>query len=117
GEAVGGLSRVRGLLGHQPEASGSRPNRVPSRSGYGRSVPAAPDSTRPGSVDVATVGNALVDVLAPVDDDLVAELGLVKGTTALVDLAEAERLYAAAQPIVEVAGGCAANTAVGAASL
>jgi len=49
--------------------------------------------------------NALVDVLAPVDDDMVAELGLVKGTTALVDLAEAERLYAAAQPIVEVAGG------------
>jgi sugar/nucleoside kinase (ribokinase family) len=73
--------------------------------------------TSASPVDIATVGNALVDVLAPVDDDLVAELGLVKGTTALVDLAEAERLYAAAQPIVEVAGGCAANTAVGAASL
>jgi sugar/nucleoside kinase (ribokinase family) len=79
-------------------------------------VPAAPDSAT-AAIDVATVGNALVDVLAPVDDDMVAELGLVKGTTALVDLAEAERLYAAAQPIVEVAGGCAANTAVGAASL
>jgi sugar/nucleoside kinase (ribokinase family) len=34
-----------------------------------------------------------------------------------VDLPEAERLYAAAQPIAEVAGGAAANTAVGAASL
>jgi sugar/nucleoside kinase (ribokinase family) len=66
---------------------------------------------------VLTVGNALVDVLAPVDDDLVAELGLVKGVASLVDLPEAERLYAAAQPIVEVAGGAAANTAVGAASL
>ncbi|HEY1634359.1 MAG TPA: adenosine kinase [Acidimicrobiales bacterium] len=80
-------------------------------------MPAAPDATANSTIDVATVGNALVDVLAPVDDDMVAELGLVKGTTALVDLAEAERLYAAAQPIVEVAGGCAANTAVGASSL
>jgi sugar/nucleoside kinase (ribokinase family) len=70
-----------------------------------------------GVIDVATFGSALVDVLAPVDDDLVNELGLVKGTTALVDLPEAERLYAAAQPIVEVAGGSAANTSVGAASL
>lgn len=70
-----------------------------------------------GVIDVATVGNALVDVLAPVDEALVAELGLAKGTMTLVDLHEAERLYGAAQPIVEVAGGSAANTAVGAASL
>jgi sugar/nucleoside kinase (ribokinase family) len=80
-------------------------------------VPAALEPDIAGPLDLSTVGNALVDVLAPVDEDLVTELGLVKGTTALVDLAEAERLYAAAQPIVEVAGGCAANTAVGAASL
>lgn len=79
-------------------------------------MPARPDSTG-SAFDIATIGNALVDVLAPVDEDMVTELGLVKGTTALVDLAEAERLYAAAQPIVEVAGGSAANTAVGAASL
>ncbi len=80
-------------------------------------MPSEPDPRTETTLDIAVVGSALVDVLAPVDDDLVTELGLVKGTTALVDLAEAERLYAAAQPIVEVAGGSAANTAVGAASL
>ncbi|HWC38780.1 MAG TPA: adenosine kinase [Acidimicrobiales bacterium] len=80
-------------------------------------MPAAQDSPTDSAFDVLAVGNALVDVLAPVDDDLVAELGQVKGMASLVDLSEAERLYAAAQPIVEVAGGAAANTAVGAASL
>lgn len=80
-------------------------------------MPAVPESRTDSTLDVLTVGNALVDVLAPVDDDLVAELGLVKGVASLVDLPEAERLYAAAQPIIEVAGGSAANTAVGAASL
>src|SRR5256885_5282206 len=114
---MGGLGRGRGLLGHERETSGSRPIvRGPDRPDYGRPVPVAPDSAA-ARLDVATVGNALVDVLAPVDEDMIAELGLVKGTTALVDLTEAERLYAATQPIVEVAGGSAANTAVGAASL
>jgi sugar/nucleoside kinase (ribokinase family) len=80
-------------------------------------VPAAQDSPTDTTLDLVAVGNALVDVLAPVDDDLLAEQGLAKGIADLVDLPEAERLYAAAQPIVEVAGGSAANTAVGAASL
>jgi sugar/nucleoside kinase (ribokinase family) len=74
-----------------------------------------PDSS--GAPDVAVVGNALVDVFARVDNSVIEELGLVKGTTALVDLADARRLYAAVEPVVEVAGGSGANTAVGAASL
>ena len=84
---------------------------------YRRPVPAASNLSADTTLDLVAVGNALVDVLAPVGDELVAELGLVKGIADLVDLPEAEHLYAAAQPIVEVAGGSAANTAVGAASL
>ena len=39
----------------------------------------------PPTLDVVTVGSAIVDVLAHCDDALVASLGLVKGTMVLVD--------------------------------
>jgi sugar/nucleoside kinase (ribokinase family) len=68
-------------------------------------------------VDVVAVGHAIVDVLAPTGDDVVAELGLTKGAMTLVDDEQAERIYAALGPAVEVSGGSAANTAVGLAAL
>jgi sugar/nucleoside kinase (ribokinase family) len=68
-------------------------------------------------MDVLTIGNALVDVLAHVDDTELARLGLDKGSWGLLDADEAERLYALMPPSVEVSGGCAANTAVGVVSL
>ena len=68
-------------------------------------------------LDVLAIGNALVDVLAHVDDEGLAALGLEKGSWALVGQEDAERLYAAMPPGVEVSGGSAANTAAGVDSL
>lgn len=68
-------------------------------------------------VDVVTIGNALVDVLAHVDDAQLAELGLEKNSYDLIDAAEAERRYAVMPPSLEVSGGCSANTAVGIVSM
>jgi sugar/nucleoside kinase (ribokinase family) len=67
-------------------------------------------------LDVVGIGNALVDVLSHADDELVARLGLVKGTMSLVDETRARELYGAMGPGVEVSGGSAANTIVGVAS-
>ncbi len=68
-------------------------------------------------IDVVAVGSALVDILAPSTDDQLAELGLVKGAMALVDLDHAHGLYQSMGPAVEASGGSAANTVVGVASL
>jgi sugar/nucleoside kinase (ribokinase family) len=67
--------------------------------------------------DVLTIGNAIVDVLAPCDDALLERLGLGKGTMSLVDDRHAAIIYAAMGPGIEVSGGSAANTATGVASL
>jgi len=69
------------------------------------------------TLDVVAVGNALVDVLAPVKDADLEKLGLVKGTMALVDLARSEAIYATLGPTTEASGGSAANTVAGAAAL
>ena len=69
------------------------------------------------TLDVLTVGNAIVDVLAHVEDDVLDDHGLVKGSMRLCDEAEAATVYEAMGPAVEVSGGSAANTAVGVASL
>jgi sugar/nucleoside kinase (ribokinase family) len=68
-------------------------------------------------VEVVAVGHAIVDVLAPSPDDLVARFGLVKGTMTLVDDARSEEIYAALGPATEASGGSAANTAACLASL
>lgn len=78
------------------------------------------DSTGAGNepgLDVVAVGNAIVDVLARVEDGFLAEQGLHKGSMALVDTDRAEELYAAMGPGVEASGGSAANTVVGVTSL
>src|SRR5258707_15655866 len=69
------------------------------------------------TLDVVTVGSAIVDVLAHVDDALVATHGLAKGTMTLVDLARSAAIYESMPPGVEVSGGSAANTAAGVPSL
>ena len=66
--------------------------------------------------DVLTIGNAIVDVLAKVDDSFVAAENLVKGSMNLIDEARAEQLYAAMGTATEISGGSAGNTAAGVAS-
>jgi len=67
--------------------------------------------------DVLCIGNAIVDVIARVEDDFVNRNGLVKGSMNLIDEARADELYAAMGQAVEVSGGSAGNTAAGVASL
>jgi sugar/nucleoside kinase (ribokinase family) len=68
-------------------------------------------------MDVVTIGNALVDVLAHVSDEQLAAIGLEKGSWGLLDAEQAEDLYARMPPSVEVSGGMAANTATGVVSM
>jgi sugar/nucleoside kinase (ribokinase family) len=69
------------------------------------------------AVEVVCVGHAIVDVLSPSDDTLVASLGLEKGTMTLVDEEQSEKIYAALGSASEASGGSAANTAACLASL
>jgi sugar/nucleoside kinase (ribokinase family) len=67
--------------------------------------------------DVIGVGNAIVDVLSPTEDDFLNSHGLDKGGMTLIDPDRANALYDAMGPAVEVSGGSAANTLAGFASL
>ena len=67
--------------------------------------------------DVLGIGNAIVDVIARTDDDFLARQQMRKGAMQLIDEAQAAGIYDAMGPAVEVSGGSAANTIVGAASL
>jgi sugar/nucleoside kinase (ribokinase family) len=63
--------------------------------------------------DVTCIGNAIVDVLAQADDELLRRHGLPKGAMNLIDAETAERLYAIMGPGIEASGGSAGNTASG----
>jgi sugar/nucleoside kinase (ribokinase family) len=67
-------------------------------------------------IDVLTIGNAIVDVIAKVDDEFIAREKLVKGSMNLIDEQRAETLYAHMGPATEISGGSAGNTAAGVAS-
>lgn len=67
--------------------------------------------------DILGLGNAIVDVLAPSEDDFLVRNGLQKGAMQLIDESAAERLYAAMGQTTVVSGGSAANTIIGAAQL
>ena len=70
----------------------------------------------PDLYDVAAIGNAIVDVIAPATDAFLAENGLDKGAMMLVDPARSAALYAKMAAGVEASGGSAANTIAGLAS-
>ena len=66
--------------------------------------------------DVLTIGNAIVDVIAQVDEAFVQKEQLLKGSMNLIDEDRAEHLYQAMGPATEISGGSAGNTAAGVAS-
>lgn len=68
-------------------------------------------------IDVAGIGNAIVDVLAHADDAQLGALGLTKGVMTLIDAQQADVLYAKMGPGLECSGGSAANTIAGIAAL
>lgn len=63
--------------------------------------------------DVIAIGNAIVDVMSPCEDELIEELGLAHGGMTLVDTERAKELYDAMGPAREISGGSAANTLAG----
>jgi sugar/nucleoside kinase (ribokinase family) len=71
----------------------------------------------PKSYDIAGIGNAIVDVIAAVDDVFLPEHTIAKGVMTLIDEFRAEQLYAVLPQPQEIAGGSAANTLAGIASL
>lgn len=70
----------------------------------------------PELYDVAAIGNAIVDVIAPATDEWIVEQGLDKGAMMLVDQQQSQALYSQMQAGVEASGGSAANTIAGLAS-
>ena len=67
--------------------------------------------------DVAAIGNAIVDVIAPAADDFLHAEGLAKGAMMLIDEPRAADLYQRMAPGIEASGGSAGNTVAGVASL
>ena len=67
--------------------------------------------------DVAGVGNAIVDVVAPCSDAFLLEHNIAKGVMTLIDEFRADQLYRALPGPQQIAGGSAANTMAGLASL
>ena len=74
------------------------------------------DPTRP-AYDVLGLGNAIVDVIAEIEDRALDRLGLAKGTMTLIDRAGMTRLYDGMGPAIEMSGGSCANTMAALASL
>ena len=70
----------------------------------------------PDLYDIAAIGNAIVDVIAPATDAWLVENGLDKGAMMLVDPARSAEIYGKMQAAVEASGGSAANTVAGLAS-
>ena len=73
--------------------------------------------TTPPRYDVIAIGNAVVDVIASCEEELIDELQLNRGGMTLIDEARADELYEAMPPAREISGGSAANTLAGLATL
>ena len=68
--------------------------------------------------DVLTIGNAIVDIIAPVEPGFIEREGMTEGIMHLIDTERAEELYGKMPSSrQQISGGSAANTAAGVASL
>ncbi|WP_238996877.1 adenosine kinase [Entomobacter blattae] len=67
--------------------------------------------------DLVGIGNAIVDVQAPIEASFLEEHGMVPGSMTLIDAATAKSLYAKIHPIEQTGGGSVANSCVAAARL
>jgi sugar/nucleoside kinase (ribokinase family) len=68
-------------------------------------------------LDLVAIGNPLLDVLEATPDEVLDQLGLVKGSMTLIDLAQANAVQAIMRAPRFVSGGSVANSAVGVAEL
>ena len=68
-------------------------------------------------VQLLGISNAIVDVLAHVDDELIEKIGVVPGSMTLIDEPRAHEIYEMMGPATEMSGGSVANTIAGFANL
>jgi sugar/nucleoside kinase (ribokinase family) len=68
-------------------------------------------------LDLVAIGSPLLDVLEVVSDELLDQVGLVKGSMTLIDLAQADAIQRVMRAPRFVSGGSVANTAVGLSAL
>ena len=68
-------------------------------------------------VQLLGISNAIVDVLAHVDDALIEQIGVVPGSMNLIDERRAHEIYEMMGPATEMSGGSVANTIAGFANL
>ena len=63
------------------------------------------------------ISNAIVDVLAHIEDDFLEKIGAAPGSMTLIDEAQAKAIYDQMGPATEMSGGSVANTVAGFANL
>ena len=69
------------------------------------------------SVKLLGISNAIVDILAHVDEDFLEKIGAPRGSMTLIDEDRAHEIYAMMGPATEMSGGSVANTVAGFANL
>jgi len=70
-----------------------------------------------GKVQLLGISNAIVDILAHVDDAFLGSIGAPRGSMTLIDEAKAHEIYGRMGPATEMSGGSVANTVAGFANL
>ena len=68
-------------------------------------------------IQLLGISNAIVDVLAHIDDGFLESIGAVPGSMTLIDEARAHEIYSMMGPATEMSGGSVANTIAGFANL
>ncbi len=66
---------------------------------------------------VVGIGNAIIDILANVENDFLKKHNLYKGTTRIIDESEMKKLHSCIKAVKKVSGGSAANTIAALSSL
>jgi sugar/nucleoside kinase (ribokinase family) len=69
------------------------------------------------SVQLLGISNAIVDILAHIEDDFLDKIGAVPGSMTLIDMDRAREIYGLMGPATEMSGGSVANTIAGFANL
>lgn len=75
------------------------------------------DNISQHSIQLLGISNAIVDVLAHVDDDFLDRIGAPRGSMILIDEQKAREIYGMMGPTTEMSGGSVANTIANFASL
>ncbi|MBT8077087.1 MAG: adenosine kinase [Gammaproteobacteria bacterium] len=69
------------------------------------------------SVQLLGISNAIVDILAHVDEEFLDRIGAPRGSMTLIDEKRAREIYAMMGPATEMSGGSVANTIAGFANM